>query len=90
LPKHHLSGDAIPVELAELIVRNDLFSLSGTIGEKNIAHPIEYDQIRIKSKERIGTIEVFNRGTSMILAETSELIRVFPVCSGLRDLISKS
>ena len=90
LPKHHLSGNAIPVELADLIVRNDLFSLRGPIGEKNIAHPIEYDQIRVKSKDRVWTVEVFNRGTSMILEETSELKRVFPVCSQLRDLVSKS
>ena len=53
LTKHQFIDRDISDELSALIENNDLLGLNGSFGLKDGADPIEYDEIRIKSDNRV-------------------------------------
>jgi len=86
LTKHQFIDRDISDELSTLIENNDLLGLNGSFGLKHGADPIEYDEIRIKAGDRVCELEIYNKGMSMMFAETPELKRIFQVCCKLQDM----
>lgn len=86
LPELHLVGRDIPDELEALIDHNELLSLRGSYGLKEGAEPIEYDELRMKAGDTVCHLEVYNKGMSMMFAETPELKRIFQVCCKLQKM----
>jgi len=86
LTKHQFVDRDISDELSTLIEENGLLDLSGSFGLKDGANPIEYDELRIRADNRVCELEIYNKGMSMMFAETPELKRIFQVCCKLQDM----
>ena len=80
-----LEKENIPDEIITLIEEKEILSIKGTLGIKEGATPIEYEEIKIKADEGETTFEIYNKGMSMILEETPELKRVFELCVKLQQ-----
>ncbi len=83
----YFTADEIPDEVDTIIDKNDILSLSGVLGSRKGGTPVEYEEIKIKANGKRSVLEVYNKGLSMVYAETPELKRVFPLCSKLYDKV---
>ena len=86
LANNYLIPPNIPENILSLIEENELMALNGTFGIKEGTHPVEYDSLRIQTEGNHCEIEVYNKGASLIMEETPELKRIFPVCCKLQEL----
>jgi len=59
-------------------------SIKGTLGEKEGAYPIEYEEVKIVAESSETRFEIYNKGMSIFVNETAELKRVFELCVKLR------
>ena len=83
----HISKTDISAEIAALIEENQIMMIKGTLGEKDGAIPIEYEEVKITAGDDETCFEVYNKGMSMFVNETSELKRVFKLCIKLQDAL---
>jgi hypothetical protein len=74
----------IPLELSRLIEGKDIMAVRGTLGNKEGGVPIEYEEVRIRADGKETTFEIYNKGLSMFIDESSELKRVFEFCVRLQ------
>jgi len=81
----HLVKEKITDEIANLIEENQIMLIAGTLGEKEGAVPIEYEEVKIKADGKETSFEVYNKGMSMFTNETPELKRVFKLCIKLQN-----
>jgi len=79
-------GEQLSDELKSLIEDNDILSISGTLGIKEGYQPIEYEEVKIKADGNVTIIRIYNKGMSMMTAETPELKQVFQFCNMLYEL----
>jgi len=56
-------GAAIPSDVRQAIIYEDLLNLGGVYGDKTSAEPVEYDHLRIVFADDTVDIEIFNRQT---------------------------
>lgn len=84
LKARHLEEKSIPNELVKLIEEKDILSIKGTLGSKEGAAPIEYEEVKIRTDEKETVFEVYNKGLSIFANETAELKRVFEFCCKLK------
>jgi len=75
LAAKYLEKEKISDEIIALIKKNDVMSINGTIGEKEGGFPIEYEEVKIKADGKETLFEVYNKGMSMFVNETPELIK---------------
>ena len=54
-------GAAIPSDVRQAIIHEDLLSLGGVYGDRTTADPLEYDHLKIILTDSTVDIEVFNR-----------------------------
>ena len=87
LKASYLEKKDIPDELLKLIEEKEILSINGTLGTKEGAMPIEYEEITIRADGKETTFEIFNKGISMFRNETDELRRVFEFCARLQRKI---
>ena len=80
----HLVKGQIPSEILKLIEDEEIFSLSGTYGEKDGVIPMEYEEVKIKADGNETTFEIYNKGMSMFTNETQELKRAYKLCVRLQ------
>jgi hypothetical protein len=80
----YLDKDNIPDEITKLITEKDILSITGTLGNKEGAMPIEYEEIKIRADGKETRFEIYNKGMSMFTNETDELKRVFEFCTRLQ------
>lgn len=80
----YLETGKIPEELASLVQEKEIMKIKGTLGSKDGAVPIEYEEVKIRADGEETTFEIFNKGMSMFTNETPELKRVFEFCCKLQ------
>lgn len=74
----------ISEEISSLIEGEKIMSIYGTLGERECAMPIEYEEVVIKADGNETSFEVYNKGMSMVTNETPELKRAFKLCVKLQ------
>ena len=84
LEVNHLSKGQIDKEIIEAIEDNHVLLVSGTLGMKEGGSPIQYEHVKISTSEGSTEFEVYNRAMAMLMDETSELKRVFSLCTKLQ------
>ncbi len=84
LKASHLEKDHIPEEIVKLIEEKEILSVNGTLGNKEGAMPIEYEEVKIRAGGKETTFEIYNKGMSMFANESAELKRVFEFCVKLQ------
>ena len=80
LRARHLVKGSISEEILSVINEEEILSLSGTLGYKDGAMPIEYEEVKIVADGKQTTFEIYNKGMSMFTNETPELKRAFKLC----------
>ena len=84
LHARYLRKGNISDEIAALKKEKGVMSIKGTLGEREGAYPIEYEEVIIKAEGNRTRFEVYNKGMSIFVNETAELKRVFELCIKLK------
>ena len=85
----YLPADAFPKKTIDLIYMNRIDELEGTLGDPNLGSPIEYEKLELRAQHRSITIEVFNRGISLITTNDKRLVRIHQVLCQIVDVRDK-
>jgi hypothetical protein len=80
-----LYGPEIPRKVLEAIEGNRLLELSGVYGDERLGDPIEYDQLVLETDKGETTIEVYNRGLMLFVADSDEVRRIHRVLCVILD-----
>ena len=73
LKKIYLEKGNIPTEIIKLIEEKEIFSIKGTLGNKDGAIPIEYEEVKIKADGKETKFEIYNKGVIRGQSKNSEV-----------------
>jgi len=71
--------DEIPADVREAIKKEDLLSLGGVYGDRDIGDPAEYDHLKMTLEGKIVEITVFNRGITLLFSDDEKVRRIHRV-----------
>ncbi|MBW2561679.1 MAG: hypothetical protein JRE40_12605 [Deltaproteobacteria bacterium] len=83
LPVKVWRGAKIPAEVREAINEEDLLSLGGAYGNKNVGDPVEYDHLKLVLAGDVVEITVFNRGITLFTSDDERVRRIHRVLCDL-------
>ncbi|MBW2109184.1 MAG: hypothetical protein JRI36_11055 [Deltaproteobacteria bacterium] len=72
-------GDEIQEDVRAAVEKEDLLSLGGIYGDRDIGEPAEYDHLRMTSEGKTVEITVFNRGISLFFMDDEKVRRIHRV-----------
>ena len=79
LPLKVWRGAKIPAEVRKAINDEDILSLGGAYGNKNIGDPLEYDHLKLVLAGAAVEITVFNRGITLFTSDDEQVRRIHRV-----------
>ena len=75
----YLLAEDFPKETIDLIYKNRINELQGTLGVASLGSPIEYEKLELRAKPKDITIEVFNRGIMLMTTDDPRIVRMHQV-----------
>jgi hypothetical protein len=75
----------IPQVVLDGIEREELDALEGEWGDSTLADPIQVEMIDLETGDETFSIEIFNRGISLLSTDSDEMRRIHRVCETLRS-----
>lgn len=81
---------SIPGGVLEALVQERILELAGDYGTPGVGEPVEIDLLRIKTSRGETRIRALNRGISLLLLSTPELVRLHRFFGELAQHASQS
>jgi len=79
LPVRVWSADRIPEEMKQTIHQEGLLDLGGVYGNRELADPVEYDNLKLVLRDRTVEITAFNRGIILLFSDDEQVRRIHRV-----------
>jgi len=85
----NVGQDSITNRIVESFNKENIAELTGTYGYPELAQPVELDILKVNFAERVIAIEILNRGATLFLKSSEEIIRLHRFIGTLESELAK-